>query len=139
MREYYVSAAALGGAVEFRMTDLSLTAQRVALQPTRPANFRVASIAAALLVVGAAWLAETVSWRQAALFGIGGAMGLVLYHAQFDFTSAFRVFLSDRRGAGLRAQMAMLALACLLFFPVLASGSLFGLPVKGNVDPVGLS
>jgi uncharacterized membrane protein YedE/YeeE len=121
------------------MTDLSLTVPRVAVGLTRPINVRVAIIATALLVVGAAWLAEAVSWRQAALFGVGGAMGLVLYHAQFGFTSAFRVFLSDRRGAGLRAQMAMLALACLLFFPVLASGSLFGLPVKGNVDPVGLS
>jgi uncharacterized membrane protein YedE/YeeE len=121
------------------MTDLSLTAQPVTGRPARPVNFRVASLATALLVVGIVWLGETVSWRQAALFGVGGAMGLVLYHAEFGFTSAFRVFLADRRGAGLRAQMAMLALACLLFFPALAAGSLFGLPVKGNVDPIGLS
>src|SRR5215469_15453443 len=120
------------------MTDVSLTAQPVAL-PARPANLRVALAGVALLALGALWLAEAVAWRQAALFAVGGAMGLVLYHAQFGFTSAFRVFLADRRGAGLRAQMAMLALAVLLFFPVLAAGSLFGVPVKGNVDPVGVS
>jgi len=120
------------------MTDITLTAQPVAL-PARPANLRVALVGLALLALGALWLAEAVSWRQAALFAVGGAMGLVLYHAQFGFTSAFRVFIADRRGAGLRAQMAMLALAVLLFFPALAAGSLFGVPVKGNVDPVGVS
>ena len=120
------------------MTDIPLTTRPFAV-PTRPANLRVAGLGAALLALGALWLAEAVSWRQAALFGVGSAMGLVLYHAQFGFTSAFRVFISDRRGAGLRAQMAMLALAVLLFFPALAAGSLFGVPVKGNVDPVGLS
>ncbi|MEJ0069890.1 MAG: YeeE/YedE family protein [Pseudomonadota bacterium] len=121
------------------MSDLSLTARPDLARSAPPVNLPVAGIAAALLGLGTLWLAETVSWRQATLFVVGGAMGLVLYHAQFGFTSAFRVFLSDRRGAGLRAQMAMLALACLLFFPALAAGSLFGMPVKGNVDPVGLS
>ncbi|MCL8040994.1 YeeE/YedE family protein, partial [Pseudomonas aeruginosa] len=43
------------------------------------------------------------------------------------------------RGAGLRAQMVMLALAVLLFFPALAAGSLFGQPVSGFVSPVGTS
>jgi len=40
----------------------------------------------------------------------------------------------------LRAQMLMLAAACLLFFPVLASGTpIFTDSVRGNVDPLGLS
>ncbi len=119
------------------MANLSLTTRAPVAAP--PTNLRIASLALALLAIGMLWLAETVSWRQAALFGVGGAMGLVLYHAQFGFTSAFRVFIADRRGAGLRAQMAMLALACVIFFPALAAGSLFGVPVKGNVDPVGVS
>ncbi len=102
-------------------------------------NGVVAGFAVMLLLIVGLWLAEVVSWRQAMLFGVGGLMGVVLYHAQFGFTSAFRVFISERRGAGLRAQMAMLGLACLLFFPALAAGSLFGTPVKGNVDPIGMS
>jgi hypothetical protein len=35
--------------------------------------------------------------------------------------------------------MVMLAIASILFFPVLASGSLFGQPVAGNVSPAGIS
>ena len=50
----------------------------------------------------------------------------MLYHALFGFTSAWRVFIADGRGAGLRAQMLMLAAAVLLFFPALAHGILFG-------------
>src|SRR3712207_9593635 len=50
-----------------------------------------------------------------------------------------QVFIADRRGEGLRAQMVMLAAAAALFFPVLAAGTLFGQPVQGLVAPVGVS
>jgi uncharacterized membrane protein YedE/YeeE len=63
----------------------------------------------------------------------------VLYHAAFGFTSSWRVFISDRRGAGLRAQMLMLAVTCAVFFPLLASGSVFGQAVRGSVSPPGLA
>ena len=62
-----------------------------------------------------------------------------LYHAAFGFTSAWRVFIADGRGAGLRAQMLMLAVGVALFFPALAAGSLFGTPVTGLVSPAGTS
>jgi len=91
-----------------------------------------------LLALLAHAVAATGGGRLAALFGIGAGLGLVLFHASFGFTTAWRVFIADRRGAGLRAQMAMLALAVLLFFPALAAGSLFGQPVSGLVAPVGL-
>src|ERR671918_352897 len=71
----------------------------------------------------------------AAIVGIGA--GLVLYHAAFGFTSSFRVFISDRKGAGLRAQMLMLAATCVVFFPLLSAGSLFGQPMRGNISPAG--
>jgi uncharacterized membrane protein YedE/YeeE len=95
--------------------------------------------AGALLLLGALALGQAVSPRQAALYLLGAALGLVLYHAAFGFTSAWRVFIADRRGAGLRAQMVMLAVAAVLFFPVLAGGTLFGQPVQGLVAPVGVS
>src|SRR5829696_5024434 len=91
------------------------------------------------LLLGAAAIGQAISPRQAALYLLGGALDLVLYHAAFGFTSAWRVFIADRRGAGLRAQMVMLALATALFFPVLAAGSLFGQPVQGIVAPIGVS
>jgi uncharacterized membrane protein YedE/YeeE len=97
-----------------------------------------AAITAMAIVLGAWYLNAVVSWRQAALFMVGTFAGVVLYHAAFGFTSSWRVFISDRRGAGLRAQMLMLAITCAVFFPLLASGSFFGQPLRGSVSPVGV-
>lgn len=100
-------------------------------------NTRVVGIACLLLLAGAIFLDHTANLRQASLLILGSLFGVVLYHAAFGFTSAWRVFISDGRGAGLRAQMLMLAVGALLFFPALDHGTLFGHAVKGNVDPVG--
>ncbi|MBL0403313.1 YeeE/YedE family protein [Microvirga aerilata] len=107
---------------------------RASLNINAPASFA----AAAGIIGGAALLGAIINPRQAALYVLGAALGLVLYHAAFGFTSAWRVFIADRRGEGLRAQMVMLAIASVLFFPVLASGFLFGQPVSGNVSPAGI-
>lgn len=109
---------------------------RAAAPVNRPAT---PLLAVALLLAGALALTFAVSGRQALLFIVGGALGLVLYHAAFGFTSAWRVLLNERRGAGLRAQMVMLAIAVLLFFPALSAGTLFGEPVRGLVAPAGTS
>ena len=82
----------------------------------RPANAAVVWAALALIVAGALYLNARVNGRQAALFLIGVFAGVVLYRAAFGFTSAWRVFVSDRRSAGVRAQMLMLALACWSLF-----------------------
>jgi len=108
---------------------------RASLTINAPATFA----AAAGIIGGAALLGAIINPRQAALYVLGAALGLVLYHAAFGFTSAWRVFIADRRGEGLRAQMVMLAIASALFFPVLAAGSLFGQPVAGLVSPAGVS
>lgn len=97
-----------------------------------------AAITAAVIAVAAWYLYTAINWRQAALFLAGAGAGVVLYHAAFGFTSSWRVFISDRRGAGLRAQMLMLAITCALFFPVLAAGSIWGQPVRGSVSPIGV-
>lgn len=106
--------------------------------PSLPAVSGQTLAALGLLGLGAIATAQEAGTRMAVLLLLGAALGLVLYHASFGFTAAWRVFVSDRRGAGLRAQMAMLAVAVLLFFPALAAGSLFGQPVAGFVSPVGL-
>lgn len=80
-----------------------------------------------------------ISTRMALLFIIGAALGIVLYQSLFGFTSALRVMLADGRSAGFRAQMIMLGVACLLFFPALGAGSIWGHPVVGSVSPVGVS
>jgi uncharacterized protein len=123
------------------MTDLSVDARLLASDRgvAPQINSAVVTFASALLVAGALALANYYTWRQGALFLLGGALGLALYHALFGFTSAWRVFIANGRGAGLRAQMLMLAVAAVLFFPTLGEGSLFGQPVHGEYGAVGVS
>lgn len=91
------------------------------------------------LMLGTVLLGLAYGTTQGALFLVGGALGISLYHASFGFTSAWRVFIVDGRGRGLRVQMILLALAVVLFFPPLAAGSLFGHEVRGLVSPLGTS
>jgi uncharacterized protein len=98
-----------------------------------------AAITGAAIALAAWYLSITISWRQAALFLVGSGAGVVLYHAAFGFTSSWREFIADRRSGGLCAQMLMLAITCAVFFPLLASGTLFGQPIRGNVSPAGVS
>jgi uncharacterized membrane protein YedE/YeeE len=102
-------------------------------------NLKPFGVALVLILLGAWYLAQTVSARLSALYVVGALLGIALYHAAFGFTSAWRVFIADGRGAGLRAQMLMLAVGVALFFPALANGTLFGNPVTGLVSPAGTS
>ena len=94
----------------------------------RVPDWRVVALAGLLLVGGAAYVSGAVSGRYGALYLLGGVLGLVLYHAAFGFASGWRAFIAEGRGANLRAQMLMLALASAIFLPVLDGGSLFGRP-----------
>lgn len=97
----------------------------------------VAGAASALL---AAVLFAFYGVAQGLLFLIALGLGVALYHARFGFTSAFRQLMSVGQGETLRAHMLMLAVASLLFAPLLALGStVFGGPLTGYVFPVGVS
>jgi uncharacterized protein len=123
------------------MTDLSVDALLLpeATRQKSEINATVVAVATTALAAGAVTLSAAYSWRQGALFLLGGYLGIVLYHALFGFTSAWRIFIADRRGAGLRAQMLMLALAVVLFYPALAVGHVFGIHVHGEMGAVGTS
>jgi uncharacterized membrane protein YedE/YeeE len=99
----------------------------------------VVGAAIVLLAGGAVALARPYGWRHAVLFLVGGALGLVLYHAAFGFTAAFRALVTAGDTRGLRAQMLMLAVATVLFAPMLSAETVFGNDVAGAVAPVGLS
>jgi uncharacterized membrane protein YedE/YeeE len=94
------------------------------------------AIASVLLL---AYLSVNFGWRQAALFGVGLFGGLALYHAAFGFTAGWREVVVNGRGAGLRAQMLMLALTVLIFTPLIAGGEVFGTAVRGNIYPINLA
>lgn len=70
---------------------------------------------------------------------IGGVAGIGLYHASFGFTAAWRRVVRERRGAGLRAHMLLIAVACLFTFPLMAWGQNIGLPASGYILPMGLA
>ncbi|MBU9263223.1 YeeE/YedE family protein [Burkholderia multivorans] len=116
------------------MSDLASSMPRRA-----DVNAKSLAVAAIAIVVGTTYLARVADARIAALFVVGALLGVTLYHAAFGFTSAWRVLIADGRGAGLRAQMVMLAIGTALFFPALAAGTLFGKPVTGLVSPAGTS
>lgn len=120
---------------------MAATAEIAVPQPAFPPHpdLRVVGAAGLLLAGGALAIGGAFAWRQAALYLLGGALGVVLYHAAFGFASSWRRFVAEGRGAGLRAQMVMLAVATAIFLPVLAEGSLFGRPVGGAVAPFGVS
>ncbi len=105
----------------------------------QPGSLPAAGLVAAAIAFAAVYLNAAISVRQAALFLVGAFAGVVLYHAAFGFTSSWRIFIADRRGAGLRAQMLMLALTCVVFFPLLAAGSIFGHAVRGSIAPPGVA
>ncbi|WP_447529887.1 YeeE/YedE family protein [Vreelandella sp. TE19] len=102
-------------------------------------KYRVPLIAMAAIVFGALLIGVFFSANTGMLMIIGGLFGVALYHAAFGFTAAWRAFITERRGRGLRAQMVMLAVAVVLFFPALGAGMLFDMPVSGFVRPIGIS
>jgi uncharacterized membrane protein YedE/YeeE len=93
-----------------------------------------ASIAALLYL----YLYVEMGWRQASLFLVGLAAGVILYHAAFGFTGAWREVARTGRSAGLRAQMVMLGVTVLIFTPLISMGEIGGIALRGSVAPVNL-
>lgn len=96
-------------------------------------------VALAMLVIGTVVIGQIVDLRQAVLFLVGALLGATLYHASFGFTGGWRRLVVERRGGAVRAQMLMVAIAAVVFIPLLAQGSAFGQPLAGAVAPVGVS
>jgi len=104
-----------------------------------PINRRTLGVGAGLSCIIVTYLSQSYGWRQAALFGVGVGAGLVLYHAAFGFTSAWRNTLRTGRSSGLRAQMLMLAVTTAVFLPLLAGGQAWGLELSGSIRPLNIS
>ena len=119
------------------MTDA--TAGAIARKPLIQFDRGPVTFAAAALVVGTLAIAQLVDVRQAILFLIGALMGLTLYHASFGFTGGWRRFVVEKRGNAMRAQMLMIAVAAVVFIPLLTWGNPFGQPLAGATAPVGVS
>lgn len=94
------------------------------------------SVAVSVIFILALWI--NFGWRQAALFAVGLSAGIILYHASFGFTAAWREVVNTGRSAGLRAQMLMLGITVLIFTPLIASGEVGGIALRGSVAPLSI-
>lgn len=110
----------------------------------KSATTRLASNQLAVLLSSAAILAislyiqHAVSGTQYLTFVIGVGLGITLLHAAFGFSGGWRLFIRDRNGTGIRAQLLLLALTSLLFFPLL--GQFFpSIQASAALAPVGTS
>jgi hypothetical protein len=99
-------------------------------------SFRFGALISIVLFL---YIGINYGWRQGSLFLVGISAGAVLYHAAFGFTSAWREVVNTGRGAGLRAQMIMLACTVLVFTPLIAQGELFGMDLRGSVAPLNIA
>ncbi|MGY6547770.1 MAG: YeeE/YedE family protein [Roseinatronobacter sp.] len=97
----------------------------------------IAGLAGVVTMFGAIWVGLHATGRLAALFLTGAALGFALYHAAFGFTGAWRSAWQSGRSGAVRAQLVMLGVAVIIFFPVLAAGQVLGQPVRGFVFPAG--
>lgn len=121
--------------------------QRVRVQQPAPPPAAPAPPPQAGIVVGGVLLAlalgaliyQRSGQVPAILFAIGTALGFVLFHSRFGFTSAWRQLVAVRQGKALRAHMLMLAVACTLFAPILANQVSFqdGVAVAPTLAPIG--
>lgn len=103
---------------------------------TRPVQQRILLLTAGALVLGMLALVRSQP-QMAALLAIGAALGATLHRTGFGFASAYRHWIIGGDTAAIRAQLLMLAIATVLFAPMLAAGSVFGSPIGGFVAPLG--
>ncbi|MCC5857671.1 MAG: YeeE/YedE family protein [Ectothiorhodospiraceae bacterium] len=103
----------------------------------RADGFIVTVAVLGLLLLGALIALETAPFLVT-LFAVGAVLGVALYHGAFGFTGGWRAFVVHKRSGGLRAQLALLALASVLFIPVLGTVEP-GSAMSGAVAPVGVS
>ncbi len=84
-------------------------------------------------------LAQSYGWRQSALFLVGLCAGLILYHAAFGFTAAWRELAQTGNGTGLRAQLVMLAITVVVFSLLIERGEVGGVALRGSVAPLSIA
>jgi len=70
---------------------------------------------------------------------VGGLAGFALYHAAFGFTAAWRRMSRERRGGGLRAQMALIGLTCAVTYLLIGYQDLTGWTMHPVVMPMGIA
>lgn len=84
------------------------------------------------------FLQHEFALKQSLLFLIGVGLGISLLHALFGFTGGWRFFIRNRNSAGVRAQLILLMLTSLVFFPIVGK-VIPGIEGAAAMGPVGVS
>ncbi|WP_440995685.1 YeeE/YedE family protein [Arhodomonas sp. SL1] len=118
---------------------VTASAALAAEEPRRVDGFITGTALTGLTLLAAlVWLEAPLD--RVWLLLIGAGLGVALYHAAFGFTAGWRNLVVNRRSAGLRAQMLLLAIASVLFIPVLGMAEQWGVGgISGTLAPVGVS
>ncbi len=107
-------------------------------QPQRSVRGRVGG-AAILLVAGGALALASESWREGALFALGGIGGALLAVTGFAFVGAWRDAIVRRDVAGAEAQIVMVGASVILFAAALARPGIYGMGLEGYAAPFGVA
>lgn len=84
------------------------------------------------------YIQQSLAGLQYLAFLIGVGLGVALLHAAFGFSGGWRLFIRERVGTGVRAQILLLGFTSLLFFPLL--GQVFpSVQAGAALAPVGTS
>lgn len=97
------------------------------------ATFSILAILAISLL-----LQHEFALQQSLLFLIGVGLGISLLHALFGFTGGWRFFIRDRNSEGVRAQIILLMLTSLVFFPIVGK-AIPGIEGAAALGQVGVS
>jgi hypothetical protein len=95
-------------------------------ESTTPRSLRWLVVLSIFLLTFGAIALSRFSWQQSVLFVIGSALGGILLATRFGFTGTYRKFLVERDATGMYAQLLMLAIATVLFAPILAKREVSG-------------
>lgn len=106
-------------------------------QPTT--NWTIVLLSSLALIGGAAYMQANIVNAKTAIYALGGLMGIALFHASFGFTAGWRNLVTNKRGAGMRAQMFTFAIAAIVILPILDAGEVFGHGVIGANAPIGIA
>ena len=128
MSSNYLSSAAVPAGASPNVVPPAIT-------PDRLPALVVGAASVALFAV----LATSIGVRQAALFLVGMALGVTLLHASFGFTGGWRRMVLENRSRALRAQLLMVGLAAVAFFPLLAASPVGGRSLIGALAPTGVA
>lgn len=104
----------------------------------RQTDYPVSALALLGILALSLFIQSEFDTRQAILLLLGIGFGVTLFHAAFGFTGGWRRFIRARHSEGVRAQILLLGLTSLLFFPVLGK-VVPGIEASGAIAPVGFS